>query len=275
MAWIEFHDTVAEHYKTKDLARYMGWDVNAATGALARFWLWCTKFADDGDLRKHNDERLGDPVGLSGDEAKKFVAAMVQSCWIDRKPYFRVHDWWDYAKSFLKGRYKDEPEKWHRIKELYERKAPELLRSSSRVTLATDRQYRQTEQTDIQTSVAAKKTAALTPQADFVSRFKATYEAKAGEPYKAGKKDYVLAADLIRLHGLDACVRKAMTLAALCEGRSSWFTKDGWAAYTIGKLSSQWNSIILEAKQLTPEEELQAELKKQEALRERANALVK
>ncbi len=267
MAWIEFHDTVAEHYKTKDLARFMGWELNAAVGTLARFWLWCTKFADDGDLRKHNDDRIGDSVGLNGNDAKRFVDAMVQSGWIDRKPYFRVHDWWDYSKSFMKSRYKDIPEKWQSIKSLYDLKTPTLHRSNTRATPATDRPEQTGTDRQVQTSVAAKKNAAPTPQADFISRFQATYEAKAGEPFKAERKDFVIAAELIRTYGIDACVRKAMTFSEMCESRSAWFTKEGWGAFTIGKLSSQWNSIIPGATSPTKEDEFRVELKKQEAIR--------
>lgn len=151
MAWIEFHDTVIEHYKTKDLARCYGCEVNTAIGMLGRFWLWCVKFADDGDLRRHNDDRIGDSVGLNGEQAKRFVDAMVQSCWIDRKPYFRVHDWWDFAKSFLKSRYKDEPEKWQKIKRLYENKTPVLHQSNTRVTPATYQPNQPTKPTNLPT----------------------------------------------------------------------------------------------------------------------------
>lgn len=78
-------------------------------------------YAEDGNLQKHNDARLGGSVGLNGDQAVKFVKAMVEACWLDRKPYFRVHDWWDYIGRFLQTKYKHYPEKWQRIKKLYEK----------------------------------------------------------------------------------------------------------------------------------------------------------
>lgn len=60
------------------------------------------------------------------------------SGFIDRKPYFRVHDWWQYAKSFLRGRYKDKPQHLAEIERKYRSRAsPELLRSNSRVTPST------------------------------------------------------------------------------------------------------------------------------------------
>lgn len=115
----------------------------------------------------------------------------------------------------------------------------------------------------------------LSVQSDFVKRFAETYEAKTGEPYKADKKDYIISAQLIKAHGLESCIKKAIVLAVLCESKSAWFTKDGWASYTIGKLSSQWNSIIPESKQLTKEEELAEEIKKQREMNERVDDLLK
>lgn len=95
-------------------------DLDQAIGKIHRFWWWCTKYAEDGDLRKHNDDRLARAVGLNGgQEASRFVEAMVASCWIDREPYFRVHDWWDYFGYFLMRKYGDSPDKWKHIKSLY------------------------------------------------------------------------------------------------------------------------------------------------------------
>lgn len=95
-------------------------DLDQAIGKIHRFWWWCTKYAEDGDLRKHNDDRLARAVGLNGgQEATRFVEAMVASCWIDREPYFRVHDWWDYFGYFLMRKYGDSPDKWKQIKGLY------------------------------------------------------------------------------------------------------------------------------------------------------------
>jgi len=98
----------------------MGWDVDTTLGKLHRFWWWCVDYAEDGDLRKHNDDRLGAAVGvLPGEPAKRFVEAMVKACWLDRKPYFRVHDWWDYIGKFLQIKYKHSPEKWQHVRDLY------------------------------------------------------------------------------------------------------------------------------------------------------------
>lgn len=119
MAWIEAHQQLERHPKTYDLMARMQWDLDTAIGKLFRFWWWCVDFAEDGNLTRHNDERLAGAVGLNGDKGKLFVQAMVESCWIDREPFFRVHDWWRYFGAYLRSKYKKNPEKWHPIRDSY------------------------------------------------------------------------------------------------------------------------------------------------------------
>lgn len=126
MPWIESHQELERHPKTLDLMNQMGWDLDVTIGKLHRFWWWCVDYAEDGDLRKHNDNRLSAAVGVSPSASKQFMAAMVQSGWIDREPYFRVHDWWHYFGEFLKAKYKNYPERWQLVRDLYseENKTP-------------------------------------------------------------------------------------------------------------------------------------------------------
>ena len=120
MAWIESHQEIEKHPKTLDLMADLGLDVDQAIGKIHRLWWWCLSYAEDGDLRKHNDDRLGQAVGvLPGEPSKQFVAAMVKARWLDREPYFRVHNWWDYAGMLLQIRYKHDPKKWWKVRALY------------------------------------------------------------------------------------------------------------------------------------------------------------
>jgi hypothetical protein len=119
MAWIESHQSLERHPKTLDLMTRMGWDLDTTIGKLQRFWWWCVDYAEDGDLQKHNDGRLGGAVGLNGEEAKAFKVAMVEACWLDRDPYFRVHDWWNYIGRFLQVKYKHYPDKWQHVRAAY------------------------------------------------------------------------------------------------------------------------------------------------------------
>lgn len=120
MAWIEAHQQLLNHPKTIDLMNLMGWDLDTTIGKLFRFWWWCVDYAEDGDLRRHNENRIAVAVGLQNKDGKKFIDAMIQAGWIDNEPYFRVHDWWDYIGLFMQRKYGEKHrEKWERIKQLY------------------------------------------------------------------------------------------------------------------------------------------------------------
>ena len=119
LLWCKSDQAIERHPKTLDLMGHMGWCLDVTIGKLHRFWWWCMIYAEDGDLRKHSDIRLGVAVGLSGQEALKFVEAMRIAGWIDIEPYPRVHDWWDHIWPFLKMKYRQYPAKWQRIRDLY------------------------------------------------------------------------------------------------------------------------------------------------------------
>lgn len=126
MAWIESHQAIERHPKTLHLMGLMGWDTDTAIAKLHRFWWWCVDYAEDGDLRKYNDATIGAAVGLNGDQAKAFVTSMVEARWLDREPYFRVHDWWQYIGKFLRIKYKS-PEgaaKWQVVRDAYDNNPP-------------------------------------------------------------------------------------------------------------------------------------------------------
>ena len=129
MAWTKIQRSLLEHPKTFGLAELMHWKHDETVGKLVRFWLWCQEYAIDGDLRKHPDTRLAAVVVLNARHASHFVESMC-SCggvaptgtpagFLERAPYFRVHDWWDHQKEYLKSRYKDQQTEWKRIEGLY------------------------------------------------------------------------------------------------------------------------------------------------------------
>ena len=119
MAWIESHEDLLIHPKTLDLMNRMKWDTNFTLGTLHRFWWWCMRFAQDGDLRRHNASRLAAAVGLPDTQAEKFVEAMVQAGWLDTTPYFRVHDWWQYTGLFLQRKHSRNPHIWRQVRDSY------------------------------------------------------------------------------------------------------------------------------------------------------------
>ena len=119
MAWIESHQQLLNHPKTLDLMNFMGWDVDTTIGKLHRLWWWCLDYAPDGDLRKHNASRLAAALGLPPSQGEKLVSALVQTQWLDTFPNLRLHDWWDYIGPFLRVKYKRNPERWQRVRDLY------------------------------------------------------------------------------------------------------------------------------------------------------------
>lgn len=136
MAWLEAHDEMIDHPKTAALGEAMGWNKFETAGRLLAFWFWCLKYAPTGDLRKFTDTALAAPVVLNGTEAKRFVSAMVSACWLDRSEnVFRVHDWPDFTRHYLKNsRFNGRPDKWREVLAVYSDKPhlEETLASNSR-----------------------------------------------------------------------------------------------------------------------------------------------
>lgn len=130
MAWIESHQSLERHPKTLMLATAMGWDIDVTIGKLHRFWWWCVDYAEDGDLRRHNDECLGAAVGLNGENATAFVRAMRRAGWLDEEPYFRIHDWWDYIGRFLCAKYRRHPAKWQSVRAAYAHSVHDSVRDT-------------------------------------------------------------------------------------------------------------------------------------------------
>lgn len=120
MAWIESHQGLERHPKTVRLMELMGWNLDETVGKLHRFWWWCVDYAEDGSLDGYNNTQLGSAVGIQGEEKTRvFVENMVTARWLDRKPYFRVHNWWKYIGYFLQVKYKANPERWKSIRGRY------------------------------------------------------------------------------------------------------------------------------------------------------------
>ena len=99
---------------------------------------------------------------------------------------------------------------------------------------------------------------ALTIQAGIVDTWKETYKMATGHDYNADRKDYVQIAGLAKKYGEAAVVEKARILFCLCESKSAWFTKDGFADFTVPRLVKHWNNIL----ETTGETKKEAELRK-------------
>lgn len=125
MPWLEAHDNLGRHPKTAALCSAMGWPKDLAVGRLLHLWWWVLDFAPDGDLRRFNDAQIAVAMCVDVADAAKLKEALIAACWLDRKPYFRVHDWWDYAGRFLQIRWKHKPERWKAVRDAYAKNHPE------------------------------------------------------------------------------------------------------------------------------------------------------
>lgn len=104
MAWIEFHQSLISHPKTKRLARRLGLPIPAIIGHLACFWCWCLEYAQDGNLSRYDAEELADAAMYQGEDSEGFVAALIDAGFLEKVDGLQVHDWHDYAGRLVERR---------------------------------------------------------------------------------------------------------------------------------------------------------------------------
>ena len=94
MSWIESHQELAQHPKTRRLARMLGVSVPTVIGHLHMLWWWALDYADDGNLDRYSIEDLADAVLWEG-EASTLIDAMVLCQFVDRggDGSMMVHNW--------------------------------------------------------------------------------------------------------------------------------------------------------------------------------------
>lgn len=108
MAWIESHQELREHPKTKRLCRALKQPRPAVVGYLHFLWWWAYDYAPEGDLAAFSDEDIADAVDWDGD-ASAFVSALTQSGFINDDR--RIHDWEDFAQKWIERRQADRERK--------------------------------------------------------------------------------------------------------------------------------------------------------------------
>jgi hypothetical protein len=99
MAWIESHQSLATHRKTKVLKRLLKIRTPQTIGHLHLLWWWCLDNAPDGSLIDIDDADIADAADWLGDAAK-FVSSLVEAGFIDADTRV-LHDWYQYAGKLL------------------------------------------------------------------------------------------------------------------------------------------------------------------------------
>jgi DnaD/phage-associated family protein len=104
MAWIESHQELARHPKTKKFARLLGVSLPSAVGHLHFFWWWAMDYAQDGDLSRYDQEEIADACGWEG-EPQKILRALSESGFVDEtETSILIHDWHEYAGRLIEKR---------------------------------------------------------------------------------------------------------------------------------------------------------------------------
>lgn len=122
MAWIESHESLRDHPKTKRAARTLGVSLPTMIGHLHLLWWWATQYAEDGDLTRYDAADIADAAGWEGDP-NAFTSALA-SCgpgggtgFLERKgERLVIHDWDQYAGRLIAAREdgrRGNHERWH------------------------------------------------------------------------------------------------------------------------------------------------------------------
>ena len=104
MAWIESHDELPTHPKTRKAARKLGVSVPTVIGHLHVLWYWCLTHRPNGVLDGMDADDVADAAGWD-DDGEPFVKALLAAGWLDDDAgTMVVHDWWDGAGKTIKRR---------------------------------------------------------------------------------------------------------------------------------------------------------------------------
>lgn len=102
MAWIESHQTLAAHPKTRKLAHLLSVSKPAAIGHLHCLWWWAIDYTEDGGLERFDSLDIAIAGEWEGDP-DAFVGALVKAGFLDESPdgHLSIHDWADYAGKLI------------------------------------------------------------------------------------------------------------------------------------------------------------------------------
>ena len=87
-----------DHPKMYELAKLMNIPHALAVGYMELLWHFTSRYAPQGDIGRHTDERIAKACHYQG-RASRLVSAMCAAGWLEVCPRYRlrVHDWGDHA----------------------------------------------------------------------------------------------------------------------------------------------------------------------------------
>ncbi|MDY6399352.1 MAG: hypothetical protein SPL10_07745 [Synergistales bacterium] len=140
MAWIEAHQELPRHPKTKRFARMLKISIPQAVGHLFMFWWWALDYAENGDLSRYDADDLADAAQWDGDP-EEFLKAMIECGpggsygFIEKNESgMFVHDWEMYSGRLVEKREKNRQRQAKGRKNNTEEKKSKHVARESRVT---------------------------------------------------------------------------------------------------------------------------------------------
>ena len=110
MAWIEAHQELRNHPKTKKAARLLGISRPQMIGHLFCLWWWCLDYSANGNLAAFDNADIADGAEWDGDP-DRFVQSLVDCGPSDRPGFLvdngnglEVKDWCDYGGKYITKR---------------------------------------------------------------------------------------------------------------------------------------------------------------------------
>lgn len=107
MAWIELHQSMPGHRRTRRVKSILGIDTPTAVGHMCLLWLWALDNAGNGSIGGMLNQEIADVCEYRGD-ADAFVEALVEAGYLIRTENdLLLHDWDDYAGRLMDRREKN------------------------------------------------------------------------------------------------------------------------------------------------------------------------
>jgi hypothetical protein len=109
MAWLEAHQELRDHPKTKRAARILGITRPQMIGHLLCLWWWCLDYAQDGSLSDFDNADIADAAEWEG-EPDDFIDALLNCGPADRAGFLvndnglHVKDWEEYGGKYITKR---------------------------------------------------------------------------------------------------------------------------------------------------------------------------
>ena len=146
MAWLEAHQELPRHPKTKRFARMLKISIPQAVGHLFLLWWWALDYAENGDLSKYDAYDIADAVQWDGDP-EEFLSAMIECgpggtygfIEKDKAGKIFIHDWDKYSGRLVEKREKNRKRKAQERKNNSEKISAKKDKKSSKISAKNEK----------------------------------------------------------------------------------------------------------------------------------------